>query len=114
MHLCHAHFARQHGTSGPYDIIMDALGEMRVERFAMEFATPDAGGIVSLRAFPDGKVLGLGVIDHTDTHVETPEEVVQRAQAAMRYVVRRPHIPEPRLRLRARRASTPWTSTRRT
>ena len=86
VHLCHAHFARKHGTSGPYDIIMGALGEMRVERFAMEFATPDAGGIVSLKDFPGDKVLGLGVIDHTDTHVETPEEVVERAQAAMRYV----------------------------
>ena len=86
VHLCHAHFARKHGTSGPYDIIMGALGEMRVERFAMEFATPDAGGIGVLKDFPDDKVLGLGVIDHTDTHVETPEEVVGRTQAAMRFV----------------------------
>ena len=86
VHLCHAHFARKHGTSGPYDIIMGALSEMRVERFAMEFATPDAGGIGVLKDFPDDKVLGLGVIDHTDTHVETPEEVVGRTQAAMRFV----------------------------
>ncbi len=86
VHLCHAHFARKHGTSGPYDIIMGALGEMRVERFAMELATPDAGGIAVLRNFPDDKVLGLGVIDHTDIHIETPGEVVERAEAAMRYV----------------------------
>ena len=86
VHLCHAHFARKHGTSGPYDIIMGALGEMRVERFAMELATPDAGGIAVLRDFPDDKVLGLGVIDHTDVHVETPDEVVGRAEAAMKYV----------------------------
>ncbi len=86
VHFCHAHFDRRHGTTGPYDVIMDALHEMRVERFAMEFATPDAGGIEVLKRFPDDKALGLGVIDHTDPRVETPEEVAARAEAAMSFV----------------------------
>ena len=84
--FCHAHFDRRHATSGPYDLIVDALGEMNVRRFAMELATPDAGGLDVLRRFPKDKVLGLGVIDHTDTHVETPEEVVERAERAMEFV----------------------------
>ena len=86
VHMCHAHFNRRHSTRGPYDLIIDALGEMNVHRFAMEFATPDAGGIEVLRRFPQSKVLGLGVIDHTDPHVETPEEVVARVERAMEYV----------------------------
>ena len=86
VHLCHAHFDREHATTGPYDLIMEALGEMRVRRFAIELATPDAGGLDSLRRFPEDKVLGLGVIDHTDVHVETPQEVAARAQRAMEYV----------------------------
>ena len=86
VHLCHAHFNRQHGSSGPYDLIIGALGEMNVDRFAMEFATPDAGGIEALRDFPHNKTLGLGVIDHTDHHVETPEEVVARVERAMELV----------------------------
>ena len=86
VHLCHAHFNRKHATSGPYDLIMDALREMDADRFAMELATPDAGGIESLRRFPADKVLGLGAIDHTDPHVETPGEVAARAEAAMEYV----------------------------
>ena len=65
---------------------MEALGDMNVERFAMEFATPDAGGVGSLKNFPTDKKLGLGVIDHTDRHVETPEEVAARAETAMEYV----------------------------
>lgn len=85
-HFCHAHFNRQHGTKGPYDLIIGALGEMNVQRFAMEFATPDAGGIGVLKDFPKDKTLGLGVIDHTDPHVEAPEEVAARAEAAMEYV----------------------------
>ena len=86
LHMCHAHFNRRHGTRGPYDLIIGALGQMNVDRFAMEFATPDAGGIEVLRDFPADKVLGLGVIDHTDPHVETPEEVVSRVEAAMQYL----------------------------
>jgi 5-methyltetrahydropteroyltriglutamate--homocysteine methyltransferase len=86
LHLCHAHFDRRHVTRGPYDLIIGALGRMNVDRFAMEFATPDAGGVGSLRNFPGDKTLGLGVIDHTDPHVETPEEVVARVEAAMEYV----------------------------
>ena len=86
VHMCHAHYARQHSTQGPYDLIMDALPDMNVHRFAMEFATPDAGGLQSLRRFPDDKLLGLGVIDHTDTNVETAEDVVDRVNRALEYV----------------------------
>ena len=86
VHMCHAHFNRRHGTRGAYDLIIGALAQMNVQRFAMEFATPDAGGVDVLRRFPDDKVLGLGVIDHTDPHVETPEEVVARVERAMEFV----------------------------
>ena len=86
VHLCHAHFNRKHATSGSYDLIIEALGEMNVRRFAIELATPDAGGLNILRRFPDDKVLGLGVVDHTDIHVETPEEIVERTERAMEFV----------------------------
>ena len=86
VHLCHAHFNRTHSTRGPYDPIMEALGHMNVDRIAMEFATPDAGGVESLRQFPEDKILGLGVIDHTDRYVETPKEVVSRVERVMEFV----------------------------
>ena len=86
VHLCHAHFDRQHSTSGPYDLIIGALEMINVDRFAMEFATPKAGGIDVLHGFPGNKILGLGVIDHTDTHVESPEEIVERVERAMELV----------------------------
>ena len=86
VHLCHAHFDRRHSTKGPYDLVMDGLAKMNVDRLAMEFATPDAGGIGVLDRFPKDKVLGLGVIDHTDAHVETPGEVATRVEAAMEFV----------------------------
>ncbi|MFQ5830051.1 MAG: hypothetical protein ACE5JD_12980 [Candidatus Methylomirabilia bacterium] len=93
IHLCHAHFNRQRLTRGPYDLIMDALGRMRVHRFAMEFATPVAGGVGILKRFPSDKMLGLGVIDHCDRQVETPEQVVERVERALA------HVPKERLTL---------------
>ena len=86
VHLCHAHFNRSHSTKGSYELIIEAFGRMQVDRFAIEFATPDAGGLEVLRNFPKNKILGLGVIDHTDLKVETPELVVDRVERAMQYV----------------------------
>ena len=39
-----------------------------------------------LRQFPNDKTLGLGVIDHTDITVESPELVAERAERAMEFV----------------------------
>jgi 5-methyltetrahydropteroyltriglutamate--homocysteine methyltransferase len=86
VHLCHAHFAREHKTRGPYDLVMPALAKMRVDTISLEYATPDAGGIASLARFPAHARLGLGCVDHCDRRVETPEDVAGRVAAAMRYV----------------------------
>ncbi|MGH7321117.1 MAG: cobalamin-independent methionine synthase II family protein [Candidatus Rokuibacteriota bacterium] len=88
MHLCHAHFDRTHRTEGPYDIIMPALARIRVGTICLELATPVAGGLAALARFPSEARLGLGCIDHCDRRVETPEDVVARVEAAMRYVAR--------------------------
>ena len=86
MHLCHAHFARQHRTEGGYDVIMPALARVRVGTISLEYATPVAGGLGSLARFPAGVRLGLGCVDHTDRQVESPEEIVARVEAALAYV----------------------------
>lgn len=86
VHLCHAHFNRKHGSKGSYEPIIQALKSINVSRFALELATPDAGSIKVLKEFPSDKVLGLGIVDHTDRHIETPKEIVDRALAAMEYV----------------------------
>ncbi|MBI4304992.1 MAG: cobalamin-independent methionine synthase II family protein [Chloroflexi bacterium] len=86
MHLCHAHFNRQRFSEGGYEPIIEALGEINVTRFAMEFAAPQSHGVDVLARFPKGKILGLGVIDHCDSKVEDPETVVSRVEAALKYL----------------------------
>ena len=86
MHLCHAHFDRQHGSEGPYDLIMPALAKVRVGMVSLEFATPVAGGAASLARFPENIRLGFGCIDHCDRNVEHPDEVIRRVESALQYV----------------------------
>jgi len=86
VHLCHAHFARQHKTEGSYDLIMPALARVRAGTISLELATPVAGGLGSLAHFPPTPRLGLGCIDHCERRVETVDEVAARVEGAMRYV----------------------------
>ncbi|MDA1050564.1 MAG: cobalamin-independent methionine synthase II family protein [Planctomycetota bacterium] len=86
MHLCHAHFDRKHGSEGPYDLIMPALANVRVGTISLEYATPVAGGTDSLANFPKDVRLGFGCIDHCDRKVETPQDIVDRVEGALRYV----------------------------
>ena len=88
IHLCHAHFARQHKTEGSYDLIMPALARVRAGIISLELATPAAGGFASLAGFPSAPRLGLGCIDHCDRRVESVDDVVSRVEAASRYVDR--------------------------
>ncbi len=86
VHMCHAHFARRRYSDGGYEPIIDALADINVDRFAMEFAAPESHGVDVLARFPKNKVLGLGVIDQIDRNVETPEIVIDRVEEALRYV----------------------------
>jgi 5-methyltetrahydropteroyltriglutamate--homocysteine methyltransferase len=86
MHLCHGHFDRERATDTGYEPIIEALGNINVDRFAMEFTAPQSHGIQSLEQFPKDKMLGLGVIDHCDPRVETADDIVGRAKAAIEYV----------------------------
>lgn len=86
VHLCHGHFRRQRYAEGGYEPIIDALGEINVDRFAMEFAAPESHGAESLAHFPANKILGLGVIDQVEPEIETPEQIIVRVEAALRHV----------------------------
>jgi 5-methyltetrahydropteroyltriglutamate--homocysteine methyltransferase len=86
VHLCHGHFRRKRYADGGYEPIIEALGDINVNRFAMEFAAPESHGTGSLALFTRGKVLGLGVVDQVTPEIESAEMIVNRVESAMRYV----------------------------
>ena len=83
MHVCHT---RGHSSRASYDAILGVLDQMNVHRFALEFATPDAGVTAALKEFPEDKILGLGVIHPFDRAVEPVEQVVALVERAMEFV----------------------------
>ena len=86
VHMCHAHFARKRYADGGYEPIIEALADINVDRFAMEFAAPESHGVEVLSRFPENKILGLGVIDQIDQNVESPQLIVERVEEALKYV----------------------------
>ena len=83
LHVCHT---RGHSTRESYDAIISVLDQMNIDRFALEFATPQEGITEGLKNFPKDKILGLGVIHPFDANIETPEQVADIAEKAMKFV----------------------------
>lgn len=59
---------------------------MNVERFTLALAGPNLDVFRVLEDFPQDKILGLGVLDTAVSRIERPDEIVDRAQSAMKYV----------------------------
>lgn len=66
--------------------LFDALELMNVERFTLALAGPNLDVFRVLEDFPQDKILGLGVLDTAVSRIERPDEIVDRAQSAMKYV----------------------------
>jgi 5-methyltetrahydropteroyltriglutamate--homocysteine methyltransferase len=83
VHLCHGHGEPESKVAEATNLMKMAVEEMRADRLAMEFNSPWARSMQSLKDFPDDKILGLGVVVPNDEEVESPQTVVRRAQAAL-------------------------------
>lgn len=79
--------------SGDYGALLPAFTAMKVRQFVLEYATPRAGDIEIVGRALSGTVpgtgtpreLGLGVVNPRTTEIETPEEIVARAERALRW-----------------------------
>jgi 5-methyltetrahydropteroyltriglutamate--homocysteine methyltransferase len=87
LHLCRRNRGRAGWWGeGGYDPIVPALRRLPVDQYVMEFTIPVAGDMAALRGLPEDRLIGLGCVDCRSEHVDTPEEIVARVEAAMRHV----------------------------
>ena len=87
VHLCRGNRGRQGwGKEGGYEPIVPALRALNVHQYVMEFAIPVAGDVSVLAELPMGRQIGLGCVDCRNEHVDTPEEIRERVEAALQYV----------------------------
>jgi 5-methyltetrahydropteroyltriglutamate--homocysteine methyltransferase len=87
LHLCRRNRGREGWWGeGGYDPILPELRRLRVDQYVLEFTIPVAGDVAALRGLPDDRLIGLGCVDCRGEHVDTPEEIVGRVEAALRHV----------------------------
>ena len=95
LHICRGNWSTREDVllTGDYRPLLPALTRMRVRQFVLEYATPRAGEIEVVGRELSGAVpgtdipreLGLGVVNPRTIEVETPEEIVARAESALRF-----------------------------
>jgi 5-methyltetrahydropteroyltriglutamate--homocysteine methyltransferase len=75
------------GGAGSFDesVIGQLLRELEADVFLIEY-TQRSGGLQSLRAAHEGKVISLGILNIRDPRVETVDEVMRAVEAASAYV----------------------------
>ncbi len=87
VHICRGNWSRQEEVllQGDYAKLIPALQPMRIDQFVLEYATPRAGDIEVVGKVLADRELGLGVVNPRTDSVETPEEIVRKAEKALAY-----------------------------
>jgi 5-methyltetrahydropteroyltriglutamate--homocysteine methyltransferase len=85
LHVCRGNWSRDEGVAltGPYTPLVPLFRTLPVGTFFLETATPRAGELSALRELPAESRIGLGVVNQKLDRIETVEEIVARADAAV-------------------------------
>lgn len=86
IHVCRGNWSRDESValSGPYTPLVPLLASLPVGTYILELATPRAGELDPLTDLPADRRIGVGVVNQKLDRVETLEEVLARAEAAIR------------------------------
>jgi 5-methyltetrahydropteroyltriglutamate--homocysteine methyltransferase len=85
LHVCRGNWTPDErvALSGDYRPLLPLLSRAPVGTLFLELATPRAGELEVLRALPDDKRIGVGVINQKRPEVEAAEAVLARAERAV-------------------------------
>ena len=87
LHLCRRNKGRAGWVGeGGYEPILPALSKLEFDMLMLEFAIPAAGDKRVLRDLPERFDIGLGCVDCRSSHIDTPDEIVDRVKQALEYV----------------------------
>ena len=86
LHMCRGNWTPDESTclAGDYTPLVSTLAGMRVGTYFLELCTPRAGEIEVLRALPADRRIGVGVVNQKHARVESVEEILAKAQDAVR------------------------------
>ena len=103
LHVCRGNWSTREDVliSGDYTPLAPCFASMNVRQFMLEYCTPRAGELAAIGpALGADRELGLGVVNPRTTTAEDPATIVARVEEALQWWSPRPHLPQPRLRLR--------------
>jgi 5-methyltetrahydropteroyltriglutamate--homocysteine methyltransferase len=85
LHICRGNWTRDEraALSGDYRPLLELLQQVQVGTFFLELCTPRAGEMEILRALPEDRRLGVGVVNQKLDRVETIGEILHKAQHAI-------------------------------
>jgi len=91
LHVCRGNWSKNESTllSGPYTPLLPLFEEVKPDILTLEFSTPRAGELSSLlesEIIRKNCILGLGVINPRTDNIETSEEIVERAEEALKWL----------------------------
>jgi 5-methyltetrahydropteroyltriglutamate--homocysteine methyltransferase len=87
IHICRGNWSKNEEVllAGDYGPLLPALTRMNVKQFVLEYATPRAGDIDVVGESLADREIGLGVVNPRTDVPESPEEIVQKAEKALRF-----------------------------
>jgi methionine synthase II (cobalamin-independent) len=87
IHLCRGNNRSHWYAEGGYDAIAEKLfGELKVDRFLLEYDDERSGTFEPLRFVPKGKTVVLGLVSSKLPRMEDPAQLMKRIEEAARYV----------------------------
>jgi 5-methyltetrahydropteroyltriglutamate--homocysteine methyltransferase len=86
LHMCRGNWTPDESTclAGDYGPLVPTLAQMNVGTFFLELCTPRAGEVELLRALPDDRRIGVGVVNQKHADIESVEQIVAHAERAIR------------------------------
>lgn len=86
LHVCRGNWSRDESVAltGPYTPLVPLFRTLPVGTFFLELATPRAGDLEPLADLPADCRVGVGVVNQKLDRVESVEEIVTKAEAAVR------------------------------
>jgi 5-methyltetrahydropteroyltriglutamate--homocysteine methyltransferase len=88
VHVCRGNWSRNEDVllSGPYDGLIPYLNRMKVDQFALEYATARAGPPGALAELRPDAQIGYGVVNPRTAEIEAPEAIVKRVRELTEFV----------------------------
>ncbi len=86
LHICRGNWTRDESVAlaGSYEPLVPLLRSLKVGTYFLELCTPRAGEIDVLASLPDDCRIGVGVVNQKLDVIETVEEIVAKAETAIR------------------------------